>query len=167
MASRRQFLRIGIAGAIALAAAGVFLLPDGGRMSARLDRGRRALLAAVSGALLGPALPGEGREAALEALGDRIERAIGALSAPAQRELAELLAALDFAPARFALTGIGVPWARAEEVEVARFLERWRASRYPMLRSAYQALHDLVIGSWYAGRETWATIGYPGPPEIP
>jgi hypothetical protein len=31
------------------------------------------------------------------------------------------------------------------------------------LRSAYQALHDLVLGAWYANPANWDAIGYPGP----
>ena len=28
------------------------------------------------------------------------------------------------------------------------------------------AVHDLVLGAWYAQPESWEAIGYPGPPEV-
>ena len=39
-------------------------------------------------------------------------------------------------------------------------------SRFALLQGAYAALHDLVLGAWYARPEAWPTIGYPGTPEI-
>jgi hypothetical protein len=46
---------------------------------------------------------------------------------------------------------------------VAEFLQGWRTHRFGMLRGAYAALHDLVLGAWYAQPDAWAAIGYPGP----
>jgi hypothetical protein len=30
----------------------------------------------------------------------------------------------------------------------------------------YQAMHDLVLGSWYADASSWDAIGYPGPTKL-
>jgi hypothetical protein len=46
---------------------------------------------------------------------------------------------------------------------VADFLQSWRKHRLAMPQTAYLALHDLVLGSWYADPSSWAAIGYPGP----
>jgi len=35
--------------------------------------------------------------------------------------------------------------------------------RFALLRIAYHALHDLVLGAWYAQPSNWVAIGYPGP----
>jgi hypothetical protein len=32
-----------------------------------------------------------------------------------------------------------------------------------MLQTAYHALHDLVLGAWYADPSSWTAVGYPGP----
>ena len=40
------------------------------------------------------------------------------------------------------------------------FLRRWQHSRLDLLKSGYQALHDLVLGAWYADPQSWAAIGY-------
>ena len=54
-------------------------------------------------------------------------------------------------------------WADATPAQVAAFLQDWRVSRVGLLRSAYGAMHDLVLGAWYADPSSWAAIGYPGP----
>ena len=43
--------------------------------------------------------------------------------------------------------------------QVAVFLHDWRFHRLGMLQSAYHALHDLIIGSWYADPSSWAASG--------
>ena len=92
--------------------------------------------------------------------------AIAGLSAAAQQELSELFTLLGFAPARVLLAGLWPSWEAASVDEVAAFLQGWRTSRLGLLRSAYAALHDLVLGAWYGTPDTWEAIGYPGPPEI-
>ena len=54
-------------------------------------------------------------------------------------------------------------WSKAKREDVAAFLQSWRVHRLMMLQSAYHALHDLILGGWYADESTWAGIGYPGP----
>jgi hypothetical protein len=54
-------------------------------------------------------------------------------------------------------------WSQATQEDVAAFLSHWRVHRLALLQSAYHALHDLVIGGWYADESTWESIGYPGP----
>ncbi len=46
------------------------------------------------------------------------------------------------------------------------FLERWRWSRIALLQSGYFALHDLVLGAWYANESAWGMLGYAGPPNV-
>jgi hypothetical protein len=61
------------------------------------------------------------------------------------------------------LTGIPHGWPEARDAEVSAWLQDWRTHRLGLLRTAYQALHDLVLGSWYSDPANWAAIGYPGP----
>ena len=67
------------------------------------------------------------------------------------------------APARRLLAGVSGGWSGADAAQVSAFLQDWRFHRFDMLQSAYHALHDLIIGAWYADPSTWAAIGYPGP----
>ena len=56
------------------------------------------------------------------------------------------------------------PWSDAGAAEVAAFLERWRAVGFTLLRSAYDALHQIIFAAWYGNPRSWPAIGYPGPP---
>ena len=64
------------------------------------------------------------------------------------------------------LAGVGSPWLEASAKSVQGFLARWRGSRFALLRSAYAALHELIMAAWYGNPAAWARIGYPGPPTI-
>jgi len=50
--------------------------------------------------------------------------------------------------------------------DIEKFLRNWQESRVDLLKSGYQALHDLVFGAWYADPASWAAIGYAGPPSL-
>jgi hypothetical protein len=169
MFTRRQFIQAGIAGTIALGAAGALTgcagRSDGGPLA--LKDAHRAVFIALAPAVLAGALPtdGAGVEAVRRLIG-RIERSIAGLSASAQQELGELLALLTFAPARVLVAGVIPSWEDTRPEQAAEFLQRWRFSRFALLQSAYHALHDLILGAWYADPESWGPIGYPGPPEV-
>ncbi len=173
MLTRRQFIKAGLIGGAALTAAGLFYsrglkeAPAPGATQA-LDANGRTIIAALVPAVLAGALPeaGEARRKAIAQTVEGVGIAIAGLSAAAQKELAELFTLLGFAPARVLLAGLWPSWEAASVEDVAGFLQGWRASRLGLLRSAYAALHDLVLGAWYGTPETWEGIGYPGPPEI-
>jgi hypothetical protein len=176
MTTRRTFLAAGIAGGAALAVAywlretPSYAAAGGADASplAALDRNAPAIVAALVPVVLDGALParGDGRAAATAQTVDDVGRAIAGLAPAAQRELAELFSLLGFAPARIVLAGVRAPWTEARPEEVAAFLERWRTSRWMLLRSAYDALHQLIVAAWYGNPQSWPTIGYPGPPAI-
>lgn len=174
MLTRRTWLKTGVAGAALLGTAWWLRQPldRWGRsalaQAAPLDAAMAEVLPALLPLVLAGALPQEpgARQAALARGLDGVRSAVAALSAPAQREVAELFALLTLAPTRIALAGLRRPWAQASEAELQAFLEGWRHSSIGLLRSAYQALHDLMLGAWYADASQWGAIGYPGPPEI-
>jgi hypothetical protein len=171
MTTRREFLRIGLIGGAGLVALGsLYVLRRQTEQVAHegLTARERALFAALVPALLAGALPGGGpaREQAIGATVEGVARAIEGLSASAQAELAQLLGLLVFAPTRILAAGVLGGWSGASHAEVESFLESWRFSRFALLRSGYAALHDLVLGAWYARPDAWEAIGYPGPPEV-
>jgi hypothetical protein len=162
--SRRQFLQAGIAGSALLSFSG-WLNAAGVR---RLSDAEREMLAAVAGVLLDGALPKEAaaRQQLIARTVDGIARAVDGLSLATQKEIGELFGLLVLAPARLLIAGVRRPWREAGSAEVAEFLDSWRGSRLGLLQSAYAALHDLTFGAWYAQTDSWAAIGYPGPPEM-
>jgi hypothetical protein len=121
-------------------------------------------LAAIVPALLAGALgAGVSAQAQAHAVIARVHRTILGLPPAARKEFQNLFGLLALAPARRLLTGISGDWARATPADVQAFLQDWRDSSFALLRSAYGALHDLVLGAWYADPASWAAIGYPGP----
>lgn len=166
MTTRRAFLKFGVGGALALAAGGALYrgLQHGAPARFSLDTAGRDLLTAVVPALLGPALPTAPapRQRAIEATVERVQAAIAGLPLAAQGELQDLFGLLALAPARHLLAGLPA-WRDASPEQLDSFLQDWRLHRFAKLRAGYQALHDLVIGSWYAEPSSWAVIGYPGP----
>ena len=160
-------------GGAALAAAGLFYsrgLKEApvAAVSPGLTLENRPVIAAIVPAILAGALPasGEARSKAIKQTVEGVGIAIAGLSAASQKELEELFTLLGIAPARMLLAGVWPRWEEASPAQIAEFLQGWRKSRLELLRSAYAALHDLVLGAWYGNPDTWAAIDYPGPPEM-
>lgn len=174
MLTRRQFIKTGIAGGLLLAAAAFFQRPldRAGKQALvagnPLDPSLRAVIPAIAPVILQGAFPAGGaqRSAALERITRGVALAVGALSAASQKEVAELFALLAFAPTRVAVAGVTASWDQAGAADIEGFLRRWQHSRLNLLKSGYQALHDLVLGAWYADPQSWAAIGYAGPPAL-
>ncbi len=164
--SRRSFLKAGGLAALALAAGGALYRATHTAPPHRFafDGEARAALHAIAPAILAGALPQDaGRAAALSAAMDGVHAAILGLPPATQEEIQDLFGLLAMAPARRLLTGIAGGWEGASIEDVSAFLQRWRLHRLGLLRTAYHALHDLVLGAWYAQPSSWAATGYPGP----
>ena len=167
-ASRRTFLQVGALAALTLAAGGGWYRhshASGAPQPFVLNGEAKAALDAMVPAMLAGALPvdASARAAAVTATTARVHAAIGGLALGAQQEVQDLFGLLALAPARRVLTGISGPWSGATPEQVGAFLQDWRFHRLAMLQTAYHALHDLIIGAWYAHPSSWAAIGYPGP----
>lgn len=174
MLTRRQFIKTGIAGGLLLAAAALLQKPldRAGKQALvagnPLDPSLRTVVRAIAPVMLQGAFPAADpeRAAALERITKGVALAVGALSAASQKEVAELFALLAFAPTRIAVAGLTASWDQASAADIEAFLKRWQHSRLDLLKSGYQALHDLVLGAWYADPQSWAAIGYAGPPAL-
>lgn len=170
MISRRQFLKVGVLGAGTLALSSCLRTP-----SPRRDLGLQALdtdgadiIAALAPVILDGAIPEEGaaRTQAIKEVVDAFDRAILGMPPSVQSEVQQLLGLLAMTATRGPLTGIWRPLRDAPPEAIATFLEDWRHSRFDLLRAGYQALNQLTMACWYGLAESWAAIGYPGPPRI-
>jgi hypothetical protein len=152
--TRGGLLRTGAGGALLLALGGCAppASPD-------------AMLRAIASAMLDGALPASGRERALDDAVSGVKIAIAGLPPAVKGELDQLFGMLQFPPTRGIVAGVG-PWERVNQADVAAFLQRWRESPASLLRSGYQALHQLVMAGWYGQSQAWPRIGYPGPPQL-
>jgi hypothetical protein len=168
--SRRTFLKAGVAGGAALLLARWLYtsttVPPQLPHSA-LDAAARTIMAAIIPVLLDGALPsGADLTTARAETLVAVEQAIAGLAPATREELVELFSLLAFAPTRCLVAGVWSPWSEASTDAIAEFLARWRDSRFTLLRSAYGALHQLVLGAWYAQERAWPAIGYAGPPTL-
>ena len=166
--TRRTFMQVGALAALALAAGGGIYRATRGPAPAQrfvLDGEARAVLEAIVPAMLDGALPRDpaARGAAIAAAAGRTHQAILSLPLATQKEIADLFGLLALGPARRWLAGVPDAWTSAGVAQVGAFLQGWRTSRFATLQTAYRALHDLIIGPWYADPSTWDAIGYPGP----
>ena len=169
MWSRRRVIFVGVAGAVAAGAAlvlprlGASAAPSGAALASE----HADMLRAVTQALLGSALPTEADARNRELT--RVTTATGALIANlpplTRKEVADLFGLLALKPAR-TLLGFSGDWVGADISAVATFLAGLRDSSIGLKQQAYFALHDLLIGSFYAEPSTWAATGYPGPPQL-
>jgi hypothetical protein len=165
--TRRSFVKAGVLGTLVLVAGGGVYRHIHPAVSTGfvLDGGARAVLAAVVPAVLDGVLPDDPaqRARAVEATIDGVRQAVAGLPLTVQQEVQDLFGLLALAPARRLLAGVPDDWPAARAEDVAAWLQRWRTHRLSLLRSACQALHDLVLGTWYGNPANWAAIGYPGP----
>jgi hypothetical protein len=169
--TRRTFIAAGVLGVAALAA--TRFLPRSsapGRDASlhALDADGEAIVRAIVPAMLAGALP-EDRAAQANAIDETIktvDNAILGLPLYAQKEMGQLFALLASAPGRVALVHNSASWNEVPAQDVQAFLERLRTSRWSLLRAAYDALHQLVLASWYGDPRAWAAIGYDGPPSL-
>ena len=170
MWSRRRFIFVGVAGAIAAGAA--LVLPRLGKSGvvpkgSTLVKQHSDMLRVVAAAVLGPALPVDAanREAELA----RVITAAGALidnfPASTRREVGDLFGLLALKPARMIL-GFSGNWEMSEAAAVAQSLLALRDSSIGLKQQAYFALHDMVLGSFYSEPKTWISTGYPDPPKL-
>jgi hypothetical protein len=169
--NRRRFLQVGVVGSAVLAAAGAWVVWRDVRNSDTRDPASNRIaiiIGAIAPVLLAGALPADPaqRVAAIDRTVKSVDAVIGNFPASVQQEVADLFRLLDIGIARRVLAGVGSHWTTVNPVEVAAFLERWRTSRIGLLQAGYFALHDLVLGAWYADPASWDAIGYPGPPNV-
>jgi hypothetical protein len=168
--TRRQFIKVGIAGAAVLATVRWLDKPQAAPATNHrfLDVAGVVMVAAFVPVVLEGSLPDEieARARAIREVVEAFDRAVSGLAPAVQREVDQLFSVLRFAPSRVALTGLWPPVEEASAAEIAAFLTRWRNSRFEIQRAGYQALTQLIQAAWYDNPSSWAAIGYPGPPKV-
>jgi hypothetical protein len=173
IASRRTFLKVGVASVCLLVAArmldrDVFAQADarGSLDLKKISNADAACVAALAGAILKGALPDDttARLVAINEVVEAFDRTVAGLSPAVQTEVEELLSLLTMGLTRRFVVGIAKPWDQASEADVTTFLERWRQSRFALLQQGYQALARVIVACWYGNPLSWGKIGYGGPP---
>jgi hypothetical protein len=94
--------------------------------------------------------------------------AIVAMAHPAtQKEVKQLLGLFENALAGFLLDGQPRTFSTSSPPEQDRRIRAWARSRITVRRTGYRALKKMVHAAYYSSPETYAAVGYPGPPLGP
>ena len=174
--SRRQFIKTGMVGAVWLGLASSGMALSGCSQKEHpvctncewLRPSDQVLLFAIIPVMLRGALPmtGKGRNAAIHSVLSGFDTTVIHFSPAVRKEIRQLLDLLQFPLTRVVLTGVTSPWHQEDAMGIHSFLARWKTSRFSLFRSGYYALHDLIVGAWYANPDSWKRISYPGPPTL-
>ncbi len=171
LVTRRQFIKVGLAGAMLFAAARMLERPSAAAASRyrALDEQSAATVEAFVPVVLAGSLPEEpaARARAVREVVEAFDRAVSGLALATQEEILQLFSFLHFGPTRVAFAGLWAPVVDSSRDELKAFLLRWRASSFDLQRASYNALTQLIQAAWYGNSSSWAAIGYPGPPQLP
>ncbi len=173
---RRRFLKRGLLGGGLLLLAGAVPLGLRSTLPGRKPRQPLRLLGAeehaVLAAVVARIVPGDGAgpqwpsAEALDCAG-KIDALMATVHPDVGNDFRRLVRLCESSVAGLLTAGSPRPFSRATPAEQDARLEAWRRSRVALLRSGYQALKRLAHASYYSSPETYALIGYPGPPEVP
>jgi hypothetical protein len=166
---RRTLLKLGLGGGVLLALGGVglYLRETVRRQPASklevLDEREFSVLWAVAERMC-PG--GEGFPRASEVhVAEKVDAFLANSHPGVQADVKKVLGLLESALAGSLLDGRTRPFTQLDPTEQDATLDGWRRSRIAVRRTAFQALHGLCMGSYYASPETYAAVGYPGPPD--
>jgi hypothetical protein len=171
--SRRQVLRTGLLGALALWGGG---LTDGWLPSRAwaADEGAGltffrakdlAMVRAVMASFLDWALPSApaARQEALKGAVGAADRYFSTFTPAVQAEYRQAFDLLGLAPVRW-LGGLWSAWDAAPAASVNAYLEGLRTGRLGLSRQLFLLLEGVAVAGWYSQPASWVALGYPGPP---
>lgn len=167
---RRSFLKYGLAGAALLAVGGgtwlatrrTAVAPGLAGPFSVLTPEEATVFLELSERLL-PPRPGFPAPMDVD-LPRRIDGLLALMPAEAQGELRQLLRLFENGLTGLVLDGQWRPFTASTPEQQDARIRAWQTSRYRVRRTGYRALKKIVYSSYYGARETWAAIGYPGPP---
>jgi hypothetical protein len=168
---RRRLLKVGLAGAAALALVPLFMSRGDKKLAEGFHHLREPdvdFWRAVIPALLAGVLPEDAgaRKPLVDEILHRIDLGMALLRPSLRRQTIEMLDFLQTAPAHGLSGGYWGDWRDATIQDATAVLHSWSTSRTQLMRACYRSVHDFVMGSWYAMPQSWPAIGYPGPPVL-
>src|SRR5690625_3937884 len=170
--TRRQLLKVGLAGSAFLATAGLLAglrrcAADGpARDLAILRETDLPFLHATLPVLLAGSVAEAEMSLAVTATIETMDAGVSRVSPEAQRQALLLFDVLTLPVVRGSLTGVWGRWEDADTIAIERFLQRWQNSSLRLLNMGYSALLQLVLLSWYGSPLSWTHCAYPGPPKL-
>ncbi len=167
--SRRLVLKYGLAGASVLLLAGTGLALQG-----TTPREPRQPLQALSSqefsilwALADRMAPAHENFPAASTIEvpERIDSFLASVDPATRGEVKLLLKIVENALPGLILDGRVRPFSKCSPETQDAILEGWRTSSISARRTIFKALNNLVAATYYGSPETYAAVGYPGPPN--
>jgi len=169
--TRRGLLKKTMGGAALLAAAGAVPLA---LRKTKLREAPKGLLfftpaeysiwAAVADRVLAEEKPTGAPTAAQMDVAAKADVFLAPLPAPDRKDLKQLLALFDNALFSLVQGGPPRPFTAMSPEEQDAHLRRWETSRLAIQRTGYQAMKRLSCALYFSAPDTYASVGYPGPP---
>jgi len=166
--TRRGFLKRGLLGGLLLTVGGglgLGLWPT--RKDATPRRALRALDArrfAIAAAVAGRTVRAPGADP-IE-IAHRLDDYLVLATPEVRKDILQLLLLFDNALAGLLFDGRPKPFTRLSPEAQDAALLAWRDSKVTVRRAGYHALRKLTLSLHYASPDTWASVSYPGPPQI-
>jgi hypothetical protein len=171
--TRRGLLQKTLAGAALLAAAGAVPLALRKTRLREVPKDRPlqffspaeySIWAAVADRVLAEEKPSGAPTAAQIDIAGRADSFLSPLPDNDRKDLKRLLALFDNALFSALQGGPACPFTAMSADEQDAHLRRWQDSRLAIQRTGYQAMRRLCCALYFSAPETYAAVGYPGPP---
>jgi hypothetical protein len=177
--SRRSLLKKGVVGGALLLVGGAVPIlfrggvrGDGPKQPLRVLTAREYAIFAAAAARLCPGgdTPSAGgawpSPESLDCAG-KVDALMSTLHPRVSGEFRQLLRVFENAMTGLFTIGSPTTFTGSAPHDQDRRLNAWRHSRIDLFRSGYQAIKRLAHATYYASPETYAHVGYPGPPVVP
>lgn len=167
-ASRRLFLKAGLAGGALLTVGGVGLgLQPGvlGPVPASLQV-LDATTWSVTAAVARRMCLGGGPSPDVLDVASRVDAQLSVMHPSDAAEVVQGLMLLENGLAGLVLGGGRRPFTGSSEAAQTARLRAWQQSPLAVLRKAYKAIRGLVVTAYYSHPGTYTFTGYPGPPDF-
>ncbi len=169
--SRRNFLRVGVLGTLALSTISVSAMltgcssPPAASGFRLLRESDLQVLRALLPVVLTVELPENGRTAFVETTLHSLDEFLYGTSIASHKQISQLFDLLSMPFTRYTMAGLSQDWGKSSVQDLNAFLDKWRYSRFQLLRAGYQGLTQLIVMSWYLQPEAGEAIGY-APPRV-
>jgi hypothetical protein len=171
--TRRGLLKKTLGGAALLAAAGAVPVALRGTKLRELPPGtplqfftpaEYSIWAAVADRVLAEEKPSGAPGAAQVDVAGRADAFLAPLPETDRKDLKRLLALFDNALFSAVQGGPARTFTAMSPQEQDAHLRRWQTSRFALQRTGYQAMKRLCCALYFSDPQTYASVGYPGPP---
>ncbi len=168
--SRRSVLKKGLFGGAVLALGGVGLALRGSVMLDAPKDGLRVLSLreySVLHALANRLIPPREGFPNIDTVNAVVnaDRALTRVDEAARAELRQLMGLFENALPALLFGGRLTPFTQLSSADQDAVIREWQDSRLIVRRAGINALRTLLMAGYYASPLSWASLGYPGPPQ--